>query len=379
MQANMSRVQDLTVELRRQLKPLGKQAEVAKKAATIQADLRDVKLRLLADDYISMNKVFSAEVADENALRERRAIVEADLEGVRTREEALDAEAAFEGPLLTYSQETFYALTGLREKLRAVASLAQERTRFLTQDAEIASGRDPEVLEAEAAALRSEESQLRVDLNRKQDELNIAISALRALEADVKSEEDRIAAALRAIADQREGTARQEGHIKSLEARLDAMAQEIARLTKARDDAKTRATNAQSEYAQFELEIASVDSSEIGLDSQFEKTKSALNEAKVALEKLSEAERAADRTRNGLESKLEALRLTSANRDGSSQLLKDSRGVNLLGSLASLIKVDSGYEAAVAAALGSLADSVVVQDLKLLAPCEMRIWVRRKF
>ena len=67
MQANMSRVQDLTVELRRQLKPLGKQAEVAKKAATIAADLRDVKLRLLADDYISMNKVFSSEVADENA------------------------------------------------------------------------------------------------------------------------------------------------------------------------------------------------------------------------------------------------------------------------------------------------------------------------
>ena len=363
MQANMSRVQDLTVELRRQLKPLGKQAEVAKKAATIQADLRDVKLRLLADDYISMSKVFSAEVADENALRERRAIVEADLEGVRAREEVLDAEAAFEGPLLTNAQETFYALTGLREKLRAVASLAQERTRFLTQDAEIASVRDPEALESEAVALRQEESQLRIDLNSKQDELNLAINALRALEADVKSEEDRIAAALRAIADQREGTARQEGHIKSLEARLDAMAQEIARLTKARDDAKTRAANAQSEYAQFELEIASVDSSEVGLDSQFEKTKSALNEAKLALEGLSEAERAADRTRNSIESKLEALRLTSANRDGSSQLLKDSRGVNLLGSLASLIKVDSGFEAATAAALGSLADSLVVQDL----------------
>ena len=260
----------------------------------------------------------------------------------RAREEVLDAEAAFEGPLLTTAQETFYALTGLREKLRAVASLAQERTRFLTQDAEIASVRDPEALESEAAALRQEESQLRIDLNSKQDELNLAINALRALEADVKSEEDRIAAALRAIADQREGTARQEGHIKSLEARLDAMAQEIARLTKARDDAKTRAANAQSEYAQFELEIASVDSSEVGLDSQFEKTKSALNEAKSALEGLSEAERAADRTRNSIESKLEALRLTSANRDGSSQLLKDSRGVNLLGSLASLIKVDSG-------------------------------------
>jgi len=363
MQANMSRVQDLTVELRRQLKPLGKQAEVAKKAATIQADLRDVKLRLLADDYISMSKVFSAEVADENALRERRAIVEADLEGVRTREEALDAAAAFEGPLLTEAQETYYALTGIREKLRAVAALAQERTRFLTQDSEITPGRDPEAIEQEAKTLRNEEAELRVGLNAKQDQLNQAINALHALEADVKAEEDRIAAMLRAIADQREGTARQEGHIKSLEARLDAMSQEITRLTKARDDAKTRAENAQSEYTQFELEIASADSGEIGLDTQFESAKQTLAQAKELLSKLNDSERNADRKRNSIESKLEALKLTSINRDGSTALLQDSRGVRILGSLASLLKVDAGYESAVAAALGTLADAVVVQDM----------------
>ena len=363
MQANMARVQDLTVELRRQLKPLGKQAEVAKKAATIQADLRDVKLRLLADDYISMSKVFSAEVADENALRERRAIVEADLEGIRAREESLDAAAAFEGPLLTAAQETYYALTGIREKLRAVAALAQERTRFLTQESEITAGRDPEALESEAALLRNEESELRVGLNSKQDELNSAINSLRNLEIEVKAEEDRIAAMLRAIADQREGSARQEGHIKSLQARLDAMAQEITRLTKARDDAKTRADNAQREYAQFELEIASADSGEVGLDTQFEGAKRALNEAKDALAKLSDAERIADRKRNSIESKLEALKLTTKNRDGATALLNDSRGVKTFGSLASLIKIDAGFETAVAAALGTLADSIVVQDL----------------
>ncbi|MCX6437242.1 MAG: AAA family ATPase, partial [Actinobacteria bacterium] len=88
MQTNLARVQDLTVELRRQLRPLGKQAEVAKKAATIQADLRDAKLRLLADDYISLSRTLDAEVADETALRERRALVDAELESVRAREEA---------------------------------------------------------------------------------------------------------------------------------------------------------------------------------------------------------------------------------------------------------------------------------------------------
>ncbi len=72
MQANMTRVQDLTTELRRQLGPLGKQAEVARRAAVVQADLRDSKLRLLADDLVRLRGTLQQEVADETALRERR-------------------------------------------------------------------------------------------------------------------------------------------------------------------------------------------------------------------------------------------------------------------------------------------------------------------
>ncbi len=68
MQANMTRVQDLTTELRRQLGPLGKQAEVARRAAVVQADLRDSKLRLLADDLVRLRGTLQQEVADETAL-----------------------------------------------------------------------------------------------------------------------------------------------------------------------------------------------------------------------------------------------------------------------------------------------------------------------
>ena len=163
MQANLARIQDLTVELRRQLRPLGKQAEVAKKAATIQADLRDAKLRLLADDFISMSRTLELEVADETALREKRSAVEAEVESVRRREEALDAQAAHEGPLLVAAQETYYNLNSLREKFRGTQSLAQERSRFLNEEAEEArtSGRDPESLDREAASLRLEENALR--------------------------------------------------------------------------------------------------------------------------------------------------------------------------------------------------------------------------
>ncbi len=53
MQANLARLTDLTAELRRQLKPLGRQAEVARRAQTVQADLRDARLRLAADDLVT--------------------------------------------------------------------------------------------------------------------------------------------------------------------------------------------------------------------------------------------------------------------------------------------------------------------------------------
>ncbi|MEN9411774.1 MAG: hypothetical protein RIQ92_211 [Actinomycetota bacterium] len=365
MQANLARVNDLTVELRRQLRPLGKQAEVAKKAATIQADVRDARLRLLADDYISFSKTLDAEVADENALRERRAGVDAELDKARKREEELDAQAALETPMLIAAQENFYALSGLREKFRSTQSLAQERTRFLAEEAEEArsAGRDPEALEAEAAALLEEESRLRQETVQAEAALAQATTKLAELEAALKAEEDTIDAALRAIADQREGTARQEGHIKSLAARLEANAEEINRLTSARSEAQSRVDQAKTAYSQFEMEIAGADAGELGLDSQFEVAKSALDAAKKKQADLVEAERAADRERNSVESKLEAMRITSQSRDGAAALVRDSRGVNLLGSIASLIQIDSGWEAATAAALGTLADAVVVRDI----------------
>jgi chromosome segregation protein len=365
MQANLARVNDLTVELRRQLRPLGKQAEVAKKAATIQADLRDAKLRLLADDYISLSKTLDAEVADENALRERRGQVEGELDKVRRREEELDAQSAFESPLLIKAQENFYSLTSLREKFRGTQSLAQERSRFLAEEAEEArsAGRDPESLDQEAAVLRQEEAQLRSAVTAATQTLATATTSLATAEAALKSEEDTIAAAMRAMADQREGTARQEGHIKSLAARLEAITEEISRLVAARTEAQSRVDIAKSDYSKFEMEIGNADAGEQGLDSQFEGAKNALEIAKKTHSELVDVERATDRERNSTESKLEAIRLTSSSRDGAAALIRDSRGVQILGSIASLIQIDSGWEAATAAALGALADAVVVKDL----------------
>ncbi len=71
MQANLARLTDLTAELRRQLKPLGRQAEVARRAQTVQADLRDARLRLAADDLVTRRAEFVGQDEEERVLRER--------------------------------------------------------------------------------------------------------------------------------------------------------------------------------------------------------------------------------------------------------------------------------------------------------------------
>ena len=364
MQANMARVQDLTNELRRQLRPLGKQAEVARKAAVIQADVRDARLRILADDLITFKKTLTSEVADETALRERRSIVEQELDKLRNREVELDRIAGVEGPQLNAAQDNYYNLTAQREKLRGTQNLASERARFLAEEAEEARslGRDPDALEAEAQSLRTEEAVLQSTLDNARQDLSKASANVSELESRLKLEDDRVAAAQRAIADYREGTARQEGHIKSLQSRIDSTNSEIARLEKALAEASTRVNEAKQEFARLESEIAGLDAGELGLDAEFEKAKSALNQSRGHLEKLNVELSKAEREKSAAEAKVDALRQATLHKDGSGALLTNTRGIEIKGSVASLITVETGWESAVSAALGSMANALVVQD-----------------
>ncbi|MGW5236579.1 polyketide synthase dehydratase domain-containing protein, partial [Streptomyces nodosus] len=111
MQANLARVQDLTDELRRRLKPLGRQAAVARRAAVIQADLRDARLRLLADDLVRLREALRAEIADEAALKERKESAEAELKKALRREVFLEDEVRRLAPRLHRAQQTWYELS----------------------------------------------------------------------------------------------------------------------------------------------------------------------------------------------------------------------------------------------------------------------------
>lgn len=310
MQTNLARIQDLTVELRRQLRPLGKQAEVARKASVIQSDVRDAKLRLMADDMLRMRNEMELEVADENVLRQRKEQVEAELNTARNREIELDAIAASENPQLIAAQENFYRLTAQREQIRGVQNLSSERARFLAEEAEEAkaTGRDPDALDQEARILRSEESTLANQVRSSQEQLNTDSSSLKAIEEKLALEENRVSAALRAIADQREGTARQEGHINGLRSRIDATTGEVSRLTSAKDLVEIRLKNYRENFAQIETQISALSSSEPGLDSLFDKLKAELKNLENNLKLLSDKLQSTEKLRAGSLGRLTAFK-----------------------------------------------------------------------
>jgi len=77
MAADLARVADLTQELRRQLGPLARQAAIARRARSIQVEVRDATARLLADDVVQAQSLLEAGDEDKEALARRRSAVEA--------------------------------------------------------------------------------------------------------------------------------------------------------------------------------------------------------------------------------------------------------------------------------------------------------------
>ncbi|TDD64175.1 chromosome segregation protein SMC [Jiangella aurantiaca] len=362
MQANLTRVQDLTAELRRQLGPLGRQAELARKAATIQADLRDSRLRVLADELVQAKASLEQEVADETALKSRQAELARALEQARAAESRLEAEVAQVAPRLAQASDAWYRLSGLRERVRGTASLASERARHLSAEGEVqGSGRDPDELEQEAATVREQEAELEEQIAAAREALDDALETRRAAEEAAEAEERRLAAAVRANADRREGMARLSGQLDGARRRAAAAEAELARLTAAREEALRRATAAEHEHTVIETTIAGLSVGEDGLDSEHERAAAALAAADDVLTKLREQERAAEGERAALVARHEALQMGLARRDGSEALLAASdRLSGVLGSVAALLTVESGWEAAVATALGAASDAVAV-------------------
>ena len=364
-EANLNRLSDLINEIRRQLKPLGRQAEVARKAAVIQAEARDAKARLLADDLLQATQALESELADEQAMNERRRALELALESARETELAAE-EAVRQGvPRLTAAQETWYSLAALKERVATTLSIARERMRQAEDDpGELLFGRDPDELDREANRVAAQENELSTQLQERAQALQDATNHRTACEEAHRGEENRLAGLVRAAADRREGLARLTGQVNSLRSRGEAAAAEISRLTAAQQEAATRAEQAFRAFTALETKVAGLDAGELNLDADHEAALEVLNRIEQQQHELRHQEQVATQERAALAARVEALQVGLNRKDGSSALLAASDRLDgLLGSVAALVRVETPYETAIAAAFGAAADAVAVSGI----------------
>ncbi len=361
---NLTRLTDLLAEIRRQLGPLGRQAEVARHASTVQMEVRDARARLLADDVVRLRDSLHRDLAAEETAQACRTRVESDLQMARCEEAQLEQALRDDAPHLVTAQECWFSLAAVRERLRGTAGLAAERLRNLA-DLPDDERRDsaPDRLEAQAAELRAREEETNAEATAHRARLGAAITRRQRAEAAAAEEERRVAGVLRASADRREGLAQLVGQVNTLRSRAAAAGDEIGRLTAARDAASARAVRARRDFTALETRVAGLDAGERGLDAEHEGAAGLLADIEDRLAKLGDEAQAAEQHRAALRARKEALEISLRRKDGGGALLADGTLSGLMGSVAAVVSVRAGYETAVAAALGAAADAVAVRDV----------------
>jgi chromosome segregation protein len=365
MQANLTRLVDLTGELGRRLKPLGRQAEIARRAVVIQADLRDARLRLLADDYATLAAELIKDETDEAATAQARTALEVTLAQARQQETALEQAELQHAPRLAAAQEAFFALAGLAERIRAVQGLAAERHRHLSAPEPQRAGRDPDELEQEAAELRAQERDLSERLAAARQQLTTTVSGRTRAEAALADNERRLAADARAATQRAEQLARLRSQVESATSRANAAQEEAGRLAEALAQANARAEQAQVEYAALQDLVSGREEGRAGLAGAHEQAAAAVAAATATVTELRATEHAASAERAALRARSQALaEAVSRGSDASGIVLAgDGRFAGVLGPLAELITVADGAQEAIAAALGAASGAIAVADL----------------
>ena len=360
--ANLARLSDLTTELRRQLKPLGRQAEMARRAATIQADLRDARLRLAADDLLIRRGEFAGADDIETTLRREHDEATARLATASEQLAAGEAAVASLSSRSEAAQQTWFGLSALAERVGATVRIASEREQYLEAEPAASTGPDPDALDAEADEVAEQERGLLAELGGARSALEAARVELTAKESAATEAERAHLAAVRAEADRREGLARLTGQVETGRARVESIDDTVARLTAAIDEAAARTEAARAEFETIQSRIGELDQGEVGLDEHHDRSVASMRAADERVAELQAAERSAERQVASLQARIDALAVGLERRDGAAWLLENRSSAGLFGTIATLVKVRAGFEAALAAVLGAAADAVAADD-----------------
>lgn len=355
MQANLDRLQDLTGELAKQLTPLARQAEAAKRAASVQAELREARHNLAAARVLELQAAVRRAEADAQETADRLHELGQELAEQETDLQTVEDALAELTPLVEEAQERHFSLSTLLERSEATLRIARDRA----ADGSIVeeySGPDPETLLAQAQ--RVEE-----DLEASREACEIAQERLESLSESVEEHEDELRAAeaehvaqVRAIADRREGVVRLLAAEESQAKEVESLRAEIAQQDDNARFAQRERLDSEEELRVAQEALAGYHEERGALVEAQERASAERDAAEHRLREILEQHKDLERTMYSLRSRIDTLRATLP--------AMDARGIGeklevALTPLAEFLDVRPGLEKALAAALGEHAEAQV--------------------
>ena len=347
MQTNLDRLSDLTDEIGKQLKPLGRQAEAAQRAATVQADLRDARLRLAGDRIVRLRAKFDDATVQQEALAGKVAEAQAQLETASEHEADITEALETVTPAADKAQKLWFDLSTLRERIGATQRIAAERARNV--GATVAySGPDPDDLDARADQAEEEHEERLAAA----EEAAERLESLREEVAERQEAYDAAAqehlAQMRAIADRREGVVRLIAEEESTAKQVTAAEEDLARQEELLASTRARVQAAQKEADEVATTLEKLQADRQPLEESHVRAASESDTADKRLEQLRDQQREFERRVYTLKSRIDTLAQTAPE---APELGADFTP------LAEHISTE--YSRAVSAALGAFVEAVV--------------------
>jgi chromosome segregation protein len=348
---DLLRLADVLSELRRQLKPLQQQAEMARKHENLTAEAESLSRRLAAARLRAL-------------LREKERRTEGWQRGLDERATARERLDSLDGEVLAAADARAGASTALAEAEVAFRSTAEDRRRAeqAFREAVEHEGLAREQLASQATraaridAVDDEIARVESELARIVTELEDGERELEAGELSFREaelERDRIEEMRRRAGEEAAG---RRGEIDALERSVASSERERDRLAESLAAVRERIAESDAERRGLEAEIETFDDQSAPMNEK----RSALEVERRGLvdkiEELDDVRRRHEARRDLLEARRQDIEETAGSR-----FLTGHKG-RAIGLLKDLVTVERGLEQALVAALGPLADAVVYDD-----------------
>ncbi|MFK4483357.1 AAA family ATPase [Curtobacterium sp. AB7] len=357
MQTNLTRLSDLAGEIRRQLKPLGRQAEVARKAQSVAAVARDAKARILADDVVRLRRELHDHQEVEAGRKSERIVLTERLDQTRVRQQHV--EQSMVGDDVDRARTVVHRLESVQERLRGLSSLANQRLMFLAQQAD-APQQGPSITPERVAGVRAEADRLAARADEMQGGSAETARAVQAARDALDALDERIAAQAARVSQHDLEAQRLANAVDVARSKRGSTVADRERRERALAEAGERAERATAALAELGTDPSEgVDDD--ALATTLQAARAQLETAQASRDEQRDRLHALERERDALDARVAALGMSIDVRDGS-QALIDAGHAGIVGRLADALTVTPGFEGAVAVALDGLADAVLADD-----------------